>query len=302
MNSPQHTIPVFGLYGEALADPEVEAVHLEPIATRSRPNNWQIRPHRHDRMLQVLLVQQGHVHLQLDDREHTLEQCGVVVVPPGTVHSFSFSPDTAGFVLSIVSSVLLDGRTRAAIWLGQTTGLALPLEHDRARYINDAFRLLEQELHHPDRADSTALQALVNLVAIGIKRQFDNSIRVENTLHPTSGSEKFQELLDQHYASHWRVGDYATELHMSISSLNRHCRARSGMSARQLIQRRLLLEIKRRLIYTQEPLEQVAHRLGFRDASYFSRYFKRSTGSTPGDWRVKMSAGVAGAGQHPDKL
>lgn len=53
----------------------------------------------------------------------------------------------------------------------------------------------------------------------------------------------------------------------------------------QMIQARLVLEVKRRLIYTRATLDEIAADMGFKDPGYFSRYFKRAVGVPPGRFR-----------------
>jgi AraC family transcriptional activator of pobA len=53
----------------------------------------------------------------------------------------------------------------------------------------------------------------------------------------------------------------------------------------QLIHQRLLLEAKRNLVYTSMTVAQVADSLGFSEAAYFSRFFRRATGLSPRAFR-----------------
>jgi AraC-like DNA-binding protein len=46
-----------------------------------------------------------------------------------------------------------------------------------------------------------------------------------------------------------------------------------------LIQRRIILEAKRYLYYTDKSAKEVAAELGFTSAAHFSRYFKAGAGA-----------------------
>ena len=72
---------------------------------------------------------------------------------------------------------------------------------------------------------------------------------------------------------------------MSGAHLNTLCREYHGCSALSVLHQRLLLEAKRRLRYTSMTVSQVSDYLGFSDATYFSRFFRRCTGVTPRDFR-----------------
>jgi AraC-like DNA-binding protein len=53
------------------------------------------------------------------------------------------------------------------------------------------------------------------------------------------------------------------------------------MPASFFIQQRIITEAKRLLVYTQLTTVEISHTLGFKDTSYFCRYFKRETDLSP---------------------
>ncbi|STD11909.1 helix-turn-helix domain-containing protein [Chryseobacterium carnipullorum] len=48
-----------------------------------------------------------------------------------------------------------------------------------------------------------------------------------------------------------------------------------------MIAQRLILEAKRELSFGALTIKEIAFKLGFSDASYFSRFFKKQTGRNP---------------------
>jgi AraC-like DNA-binding protein len=42
------------------------------------------------------------------------------------------------------------------------------------------------------------------------------------------------------------------------------------------------------LFHTQQSLKEIAFDLGFSEASYFNRFFKRETGLTPAEYRTSI--------------
>jgi AraC family transcriptional activator of pobA len=94
---------------------------------------------------------------------------------------------------------------------------------------------------------------------------------------------EFGQLLNQHFRTQRSVQHYADLLHISPNHLNALCRRQLGKTASTLIQERVLVEAQRLLRHTDATVGQVADTLGFEDASYFGRYFRKHTGQTPGD-------------------
>jgi AraC-like DNA-binding protein len=93
------------------------------------------------------------------------------------------------------------------------------------------------------------------------------------------------------------VERYGRELGMSETSLNRLCRRLTGSTGFDLVQRRLALEARRRLLNAGESVSMIANVLGFKDSAYFSRFFRRHIGVSPLEFRrrqidVKVPAGI----------
>jgi AraC family transcriptional activator of pobA len=92
-------------------------------------------------------------------------------------------------------------------------------------------------------------------------------------------------LVETHYQKHWPVKRYARQLALSESSLNRICRNLTGGTAFDIVQQRLALEARRRLVYVAGSVAAIAAELGFKDTAYFCRFFRRHTGVSPSEFR-----------------
>lgn len=282
-------IPQFALYGETNHSQQPSLVHIEDIADRSRDNDWLIKPHRHTRLFQILLLINGSLQVKLEEHHHQLQGNWVVSIPPGCVHGFEFPADTQGIVLSVEAS-LLNSQTQ------QFQGLASLLEHAHTvsfteqdvlfAQFKNYLNLIRQELKQPYTGHEAMLSWLIGALLMTLWRQLQYSHAQTHHNPKTSQTfQQFRQLLELHYREQWDVQTYAKALHLSVSSLNRLCQEKAGTSAKGLIQERVLLEAKRRLVYTQESLERVAESLGFKDPAYFSRFFKNLAGVPPSDYR-----------------
>jgi AraC family transcriptional activator of pobA len=87
------------------------------------------------------------------------------------------------------------------------------------------------------------------------------------------------------------VARYARQLALSESSLNRLCRRLTGHTAFELIQQRMALEARRRLVFVAGSVAALAAELGFKDAAYFCRFFRRHNGVSPGEYRRGQAGG-----------
>jgi AraC family transcriptional activator of pobA len=61
----------------------------------------------------------------------------------------------------------------------------------------------------------------------------------------------------------------------------------TGQTPIQLVHARIVLEAKRQLLYTDNPVRTIAYALGFEDAAYFTRFFARQAGVAPRAFRAR---------------
>lgn len=101
-------VPAFALYGES-GQADAQLLHIEAIAARGAQYRWEIGAHLHPGLCQAVWVQTGAVRVSLDERQATLAAPAAIVLPPGVVHAFRFSPGTQGWVLSFSPRRLLEG-------------------------------------------------------------------------------------------------------------------------------------------------------------------------------------------------
>jgi AraC family transcriptional activator of pobA len=97
--------------------------------------------------------------------------------------------------------------------------------------------------------------------------------------------QRFRQLVELHYRESLGVEAFAGLLGVTRAHLHDACLRDAGRTPLALIHDRLITEAKLRLEQTELLVEQVAYGLGFREAAYFNRFFRRMTGQSPGAYR-----------------
>lgn len=97
--------------------------------------------------------------------------------------------------------------------------------------------------------------------------------------------DRFISLVNRHCHEQHQIAYYARRVCLTERYLSTVVRQTSGVTAKEWIDRALVTRIKIELRHTDKPLTQIAEELGFANASFFSKYFRRLTGLTALEYR-----------------
>jgi len=146
------------------------------------------------------------------------------------------------------------------------------------------FEKIETELREIAPGTEAVLHHCVSLLLIEVWRAAAPQLQSAQP-QPHSISDSFLNLVELHLQNHWTVGEYAQRIGVSRDRLNDAVRRGIGISPHQHIQGRLIEEAKALLVSSNLQVAEVAYKLGFSDAAYFSRVFQRHEKMPPGKFR-----------------
>lgn len=89
------------------------------------------------------------------------------------------------------------------------------------------------------------------------------------------------DFIAQNYCGHVTLAEIADSVHVNRSYLSRIYKERTGKNVFDVINARRVEKAKELLQTTNMRVYEVALFVGFEDAAYFSRFFKRYTGVSP---------------------
>ncbi len=179
---------------------------------------------------------------------------------PGRAPWFPGSPEPMAFELSDETFA------RVLAWLGE-------LRTEQDRFEGSARRLALMR---------SILSALLLLVDEGSNATATRSALPQPYLD-------LSELLEHELYRRPSVAELARQLGYSSRTLDRACRAVSGRTAKQTVDERIRLELRRMLADDRVPLTKIRHAFGFDEASNFTKFVRRVVGQTPGEFRAAMS-------------
>jgi AraC family transcriptional regulator, transcriptional activator of pobA len=289
-----NALPLFHLYGDPPDDQAFDFIHVETIASRSSVNDWTIRAHRHRNLFQILLIERGGGEMIYEAAKLPFAAAAAILVPAAVAHGFRFEPGTEGWVMTFTEDAAFALADRSGEALSRLRALAahpiIPIagEAERARLSALCAELFE-EGSLAREAYRMAMRSLLALIAVGVARLAASRARTGSiTLQPADATvAQLRTLVDEYFRREHQLGFYAEKLGMTVDRLNDHVKRATGVTAGHLIRQRLLTEAKRQLVFTTQPIQDIAEELAFSDPSHFARFFRKQAGTTPHEFRER---------------
>jgi AraC family transcriptional regulator, transcriptional activator of pobA len=284
-------LPLFHLYGDPPDPRAFNFVHAETIPARCSLHHWRIPVHRHANLLQILVIERGGGEIQYEASAAVFSAPAVIVVPPTVAHGFRFQSSTGGWVVSFTEDVgrmfgNASGDTIACL-KGPTMVPMVPIaEHEDIARLSELCACLNQESLLSREGFRIAMNSYLALIAIEVRRLV--TCRDRSAASPNDAViEKLLNLIESNFRSHRLLNFYAAKLAMTSDHLNKYVKRITGVTAGQMIRQRVLTEAKRLLVFSNQPINEIAYDLAYADPSHFVRCFRNDTGITPRTFRER---------------
>lgn len=145
------------------------------------------------------------------------------------------------------------------------------------------YTLLLDEIKQELKRSITDSEQILRSLLFYLLLQINRSYAFANDL-PFKKAENnyaFQfRMLMEHIKSLQRVNEYADLMGITRITLNKAVKQQFGVTATELLRKRLLAEIKHELTNTNDTISEIAYRLNFPEPNHLMRFFKQLTGMT----------------------
>ncbi len=148
--------------------------------------------------------------------------------------------------------------------------------------INNELTNLQEDSHH-------FLRSILYNILIQINRKYTAFYGFSVNLFQNNTGLQLKKLLEIKTRNYHRVEDYAAFLKISRAHLNNISKKVFGLPVSVMIKKRLLIEIKRELLFTNKSVKEICFEMNFSNLSNFIRFFKKHTGINPNEYRLKYT-------------
>ncbi|CAN5543233.1 hypothetical protein BH24ACT20_BH24ACT20_11760 [soil metagenome] len=281
--------------------PGVPPVRVLRFDGREMPSGGSPTRHAHSHdFLGLTYFERGGGSLRLDDREWPVEDGDAYVISPGEVvgaddgasafyeaqgWSVAFPPEVLG---SEAPGAFLSWRVHPLLFpfVGGAAGgaqrLKVPLR-ERTSW-SERFFALDLELRGRRDGYREAVLSHLTLLLVELSRLAadvvgDLRLKDEPLLAEVFG------FIEEHYSERISLKDVARAVSLTPGHLTTVVGRKTGRTVLEWISERRMMEARKLLVQTDLTIEEVGRRVGYGDAAYFVRHFRRAHGTTPRGWR-----------------
>ena len=212
-----------------------------------------------DHRLGIVMSGEAEINFNLQDRH--LKSGTLVYIGPGTIiHPKRLSPGLRIFGMALFTNFPMpfaQGQMPSA-FNGQVRDFQLPVSEEDIATAIHIMDTIWQTVHASDDYHRPTVTALVAAL-----------------MHH----------YDQLFHQQAQIGYYAERMCLTERYLSTVIRQTSGTTAKDWIDCALITRIKIELRHTDKPASQISEEMHFANPSFFSKYFRRLTGMTPGEYK-----------------
>lgn len=242
----------------------------------------------------AMIMMSGELTLSIDMHDYDIQPNTIVFFNPNSVITAikCSSNATAYFIAfskSFVNDVQVDLATSLPIYMRFGKAPILQVTPTDVAEIRQLFQFVKTMLSSDkERYRHEIIRTLFTTAFYIIT---DLSSR-EDKITPKQGRcdilfEQFMLLLQQHSKSERNVSFYAKELHITPKYLSAVVKDVSGKTAAKWIDESVIVQAKTLLKYSGLSIQEIAYQLNFSTQSFFGKYFKQHTGTSPSRFKRK---------------
>lgn len=252
-----------------------------------------LMPHLHD-FYSIFWIESGEAIHATEFVEYSLKADTILFVPPGLKHRMYIDKSVGGTYI-LFNEDFIQYNRKNYVPLKEyrlfnnpdfkSLITVIPEKRDKLRNITE---LIFDEVRNTDDYSQDIVLNLLHLFLLESRRIFDQQNQApkeEPDSTPDTTIIKFKQLIEENFTREKNVSPYAEMLNINPSCLNELTKRTTGITAGELIRNRVIDETKKLLYSSGMSGKEIAFELGFDDPAYFSRFFRKYTGSTLKEFR-----------------
>ena len=247
-----------------------------------------------DNHYKIILLTQGHCYCNLGPVNLNIDTTSIGIIRPKQACTILIDERTTGFVLSFTYDYLqliagTPGNILPNLHAGLSEYYTIPVTTAERIPITEIALQIVEEYRSFSSLREEMIRSLFRIFILYVCRLNTEKGDIEYNRCPPL-VKRFFVLLEDYFLTLKMPADYADLLAVTPAYLNELVKRGCGYTTSYCIQQRIVAEAKRLIMNSELSLKEISYRLGFDDASHFSKFFKKFTGKRYSDFRRQITA------------
>lgn len=252
---------------------DVTVTDIEYVIDREPNPAWRIQNFVNARSNILAYALSGRAHYQIDGDPYAITRGALIFMPRTMVHTASSDPEQPWHFLSVAFDLHPDGAdSLEPLWELPTVSYGLALE------LGGMFRDMYAAWTQKTPGYQVKIRGLVSTILYEVINEHSLPARQDPHARRIAAVTK---MLRENYASSYSVEELAAQVGLSPSHFRLMFKRVTGMTATAYQQNLKITKAIEFLASGEYNVTETARRTGFRDVYYFSRLFRKLTGSNP---------------------
>lgn len=242
----------------------------------------------------AIIMMSGEATVSIDMQNYNIKPNMLVFFNPDSIiRTIKCSSNATAYFLafskSFINEIQIDLSTSLPVYMRFGKSPILDVTPDDVNEIRQLFQLVKTMLQSDkERYRHEIIRTLFTTVFYLIT---EINCRDRSSEHKQGRCEilfdEFISLLQKYNKRERNVGFYAKQLNITPKYLSSVVKDVSGKTAARWIDESVILEAKSLLKYSGLSIQEIAYQLNFSTQSFFGKYFKQHTGSSPSRYKRK---------------
>ncbi len=246
-----------------------------------------------------VFVRDGKGSYITDDQEFQFENRTLYFTNPGHIKGFNIQEMNDAYIITLTESFLRENVHPDIFsdfpFLLAETVPALKLTEEEFGEFERVYKQIFTEHQKQSNYKDRILGNLFVVLLLKIKElQWNSYDPIKEGDSNSLIVKNFKSLLEKHFTGihsentntdQFRAQDYASELNLHPNYLNNVIKSKTGKTVNDWISNRMFSTAKALIKNTSLTNKEIAFRLGFSEATHFSRFFKKQGNISPTDYR-----------------
>ncbi|MGO2103139.1 MULTISPECIES: AraC family transcriptional regulator [Psychroflexus] len=245
-------------------------------------------PHTHN-FYTILFIEQAQGEINIDNKRILVNEAKVIIIKPHCINTININNKANGMIIcfheAFFSLRFNNNILNLFTFLNLESKPFIRISENQLNRLKIFLNLLKEEYILQKTEAKKVIRSYLNILLFELERIYKPVGTINYKTPRQHKVQSFEKLIGLHFISKKLPSDYAELLNISPNYLNKLCKETTGMTAGDLIRKRITIEAQRLILYTHNSINEIADKLGFENTSYFITFFKKQTGNSPEQFR-----------------